>query len=392
MIKQIVTVTVMNLRSLPQRIGTAWVIVIGIATTVAVMVSVLAMAQGFADTIKGSARPDRAIVIRAGSEAELSSTLSRENTQTILNAPGVRHDTDGKPLASAEAVMVVALPQKTTGSRANVTLRGIGPDAMAMRPEQHLIAGRMFQPAVHELIAGKAAVAQFRGLELGSHLMFHDSEWTLVGIFANGGDAHESELQGDNETVLSAFHRNEFQSVTALLASPEAFDRFKATLTTDPTLTVAVERETEYYAAQSKYLVKLLNALAYIVGSIMALGACFGALNSMYSAVSTRMREIATLRAIGFGGFPIVISVMVESLLLSLLGSLLGSVVAWVMFNGNTVNTVGRNYALIVFHLSVTPSLLGTGVFVACVIGTVGGLFPAIRAARLPIAAALRII
>ena len=390
MIKQIVAVTSMNLRSLPQRIGTAWVIVIGIAVTVAVMVSVLAMAAGFQHTLKGTARADRAIVLRAGSQAELESTIDRENAQTIMDAPGVKKDEAGRPIASADAVVIVALPQKKDGADANVTLRGVGANAMKLRPEMHLIAGRMFRPAVRELIVGKSAAAQFKGLELGSRIAFRDSEWTVVGIYESGGDAHESELQGDVETVLSAYRRNGFQSVTVMLDSADAFDRFKGALTTDPTLKVGVQREADYYAAQSRNLSKLLNLLAYFVGGIMALGACFGALNTMYTAVSTRTREIATLRAIGFSGMPIVISVLVESLLLAILGSVIGSCAAWVFFNGNTVNTLGAGFSQVVFHLTVTASLVVSGIFVACTIGMLGGLLPAIRAARVPIATALR--
>ncbi|HEX7682685.1 MAG TPA: ABC transporter permease [Trinickia sp.] len=390
MIKQIVAVTSMNLRSLPQRIGTAWVIVIGIAVTVAVLVSVLAMAAGFQRTLKGTARADRAIVLRAGSQAELESTIDRQNAQTIMDAPGVRKDEAGRPIASADAVVIVALPQKKDNADANVTLRGVSANAMRLRPEVHLIAGRMFHPAVRELIVGKSAAAQFKGLDLGSRIAFRDSEWTVVGIFESGGDAHESELQGDVETVLSAYRRNGFQSVTVMLDSAAAFDRFKGALTTDPTLKVGVQREADYYAAQSRNLSKLLNLLAYFVGGIMALGACFGALNTMYTAVSTRTREIATLRAIGFSGMPIVISVLVESLLLSIVGSVIGSAAAWLFFNGNTVNTLGAGFSQVVFHLTVTTSLLVSGVFVACTIGMLGGLLPAIRAARVPIATALR--
>jgi putative ABC transport system permease protein len=390
MIKQIVAVTSMNLRSLPQRIGTAWVIVIGIAVTVAVMVSVLAMAAGFQHTLKGTARADRAIILRAGSQAELESTIDRENAQTIMDAPGVKKDEAGRPIASAEAVVIVALPQKKDGSDANVTLRGVGANAVKLRPEMHLIAGRMFRPAVRELIVGKSAAAQFKGLDLGSRIAFRDSEWTVVGIYESGGDAHESELQGDVETVLSAYRRNGFQSVTAMLDSADAFDRFKGALTTDPTLKVSVQREADYYAAQSRNLSKLLNLLAYFVGGIMALGACFGALNTMYTAVSTRTREIATLRAIGFSGMPIVISVLVEALLLAIIGSVIGSCAAWLFFNGNTVNTLGAGFSQVVFHLTVTASLVASGIVVACAIGMLGGLLPAIRAARLPIATALR--
>jgi putative ABC transport system permease protein len=390
MIQQIVAVTIMNLRSLPQRIGTAWVIVIGIAVTVAVMISVLAMAEGFTQTLKGTARVDRALVLRAGSEAELASTISRENTQTIMDAPGIQKNSAGRPIASAEAVVIVALPQKKDGADANVTLRGVGANARALRPEARLVAGRMYRPAVREIIVGKSAVAQFKGLDLGSRIAFRDSEWTVVGIFESGGDAHESELQGDVETVLSAYRRNLFQSVSVMLESPQAFDRFKAALTTDPTLKVSVERETNYYAAQSRNLSKLLNLLAYFVGGIMALGACFGALNTMYTAVSTRTREIATLRAIGFGGLPIVISVLAEAMLLALIGSVMGSAAAWLFFDGNTVNTLAAGFTQVVFHLTVTAPLVAAGVIMACLVGMLGGLMPAIRAAQLPIAVALR--
>ena len=390
MFKQMAAITSMNLRAIPQRMGTSWVIVIGIAVTVAVLVSVLAMVAGFSKTLSSTGRADRVIVLRGGSVAELSSTISRDNTTNIMDAPGVKKDADGKPIASAEMVAVVALPLKKTGTAANLTVRGIGPKAAVLRPEIHLVAGRMFQPAVRELIVGRSAEAQFQGVGIGSHITVRNSEWTVVGEFESGGDAHESELMGDIETVLSAFRRNLFQSVTVMLDSPEAFAQYKDKLTTDPTLTVDVEREPDYYAAQSKQLNKLLNFLAFGVGGIMAIGAIFGALNTMYSAVSARSLEIATLRAIGFGAGAVVVSVFVEALLLSLVGGLIGAAAAWLFFNGNTVNTLGANFTQVVFHLTVTPHLLVSGIIWACVIGVLGGLFPAIRAARLPVATALR--
>ncbi len=390
MFKQTTAITAMNLRSIPQRVGTSWVIVIGIAVTVAVLVSVLAMVDGFSKTLANTGRADRAIVLRGGSVAELSSTISRDNTITIMDAPGVKKDADGKPIASAEMVAVVALPQRRTGTAANVTVRGIGAKALELRPEIHIVAGRMFQPAVRELIVGHSAVTQFKGVDIGSHITFRNTDWTVVGEFESGGDAHESELMGDIETVLSAFRRNLFQSVTVMLDSPAAFAQFKDKLTTDPTLTVDVKREPDYYAEQSKQLNKLLNFLAFGVGGIMAIGAIFGALNTMYSAVSARSLEIATLRAIGFGAGAVVVSVFVEALLLSLVGGLIGAAAAWLFFNGNTVNTLGANFTQVVFHLTVTPHLLISGIIWACFIGVLGGLFPAIRAARLPVATALR--
>jgi len=391
MFKQIAAVTAMNLRSLPQRLGPLAVIVIGIAVTVAVLVSVQAMALGFQKTLGHTGRPDRAIVLRGGSEAELNSTMSRENTLTIMDAPGVRKDADGKPLASAEAVSIINLPLKTTGTVANVTVRGVGPRAFAVRPEIHLVAGRMFQPAVREIIVGTSAQKQFKGLELNSHIGFRDSDWTVVGVFESGGDAHQSELMGDVETVLSAFRHNLFNSVTVLLDSPAAFPAFKDRLTTDPTLTVEPQSEPAYYAKQSAQLSTILDFVAYFVGGVAAIGAMVGALNTMYTTVAARSLEIATLRAIGFNAGGVVVSVLVEALLLALIGAAVGALGSWVFFNGNTVNTLNNStFSQVVFQLNVGTGLLLGGVIWALVIGAIGGLFPALRAARQPVAAALR--
>lgn len=390
MFKQTSAVTAMNLRAIPQRLGTSSVIVIGIAGVVAVLVSVLAMATGFHKTVANAGREDRAIVLRGGSQSEINSVVSRDNALTVLDAPGVRRDADGKPIGTADVVTIVNLPKIADGADSNVTLRGTGAKFAALRPEFHLVEGRMFQPAVRELIVGVSASKQFRGVALGSRISFRESDWTVVGTFTTGGDAHESELIADAETVQSAFRRTAFQSVTVLLDSPAAFTGFKDHLTTNPTLTVDVKREPEYYAEQSKQLTTLLNFLAYFVGGIMAVGAMFGALNTMYSAVSARGVEIATLRAIGFGATPVVVSVFVEALLLALLGGAIGAALAWVFFNGNAVSTLGANFSQVVFRLTVTPGLIVAGLVLAIVIGVLGGLFPAIRAARLPVAAALR--
>lgn len=387
---QIAAVTVNNLRSIPQRAGIAAVIVIGIAVTVAVLVSVLAMAAGFGKTLANTGRADRSLVLRGGSQSELASTLSRDSALTISDAKGVRKGADGKPVVSAEMVAIVSLKQKNTGTKANVTLRGVGLKGFELRPEIKIIAGRNFRPAVRELIVGRAALAQFEGVALGRQLNLHNGDWTVVGVFDSNGDSHESELMADAETVLSAYRRNLFQSMTVMLESTQSFDTFKDQLTTNPTLSVDVQRETDYFAAQSKELSKLLLYIAYVVGGIMAVGAVFGALNTMYSAVSSRSLEIATLRAIGFGALPVVFSVFIESLLLALIGGVIGAAGAWLFFNGNAVNTLGSNFTQVVFQLTVTPGLALSGIVLACVVGLVGGLFPAIRAARLPIAAALR--
>jgi putative ABC transport system permease protein len=390
MFRQIGAVTLMNLRSVPQRWGTSLVIVVGIAGVVAVLISVLAMATGFRQTVAGSGRADRALVLRGGSESELSSSLSRDATLTIVDAPGVKKGDNGRPIGSAEAVVIVELPKKGSTTGANVTLRGVGSEAFALRPEIKLVAGRMFTPALHELIVGRSAQLQFQGLDLGSHLTIRGGDWTVVGMFESNGDSHESELLADADTVLSAYQRNLFQSVWVLLDSPQAFTGFKDALTANPTLSVEVKREPDYYAAQSKQLSTILTFVANFVGGIMAIGAVFGALNTMYSAVSARMVEIATLRAIGFGAFPVVISVFAEAVLLAFAGGVIGALLAWLFFNGDSVSTLGGNFTQIVFSLKVSSGLLVLGVVWAVAIGVIGGLFPAIRAARLPIATALR--
>ncbi len=390
LLKQISAVTLMNLRGVPRRLGASLVIVIGIAGVVAVLVSVLAMATGFSRTVAGTGRPDRAIVLRGGSDSELASSMTRAATLTIMDAAGVRKDAAGQPIGSAEAVVIVELPKISGGTGANVTMRGVGPQSGEVRPEIKLIAGRMFKPALHELIVGKAAQPQFRGLGLGDHIAFRDSDWTVVGVFESQGNSHESELLADADTVLSAYRRNLFQSVTVLLDSPESFTIFKDALTSNPTLSVDVKREPDYYAAQSNQLGVILSFVANIVGGIMAIGAIFGALNTMYSAVSARTVEIATLRAIGFGAFPVVISVFAEAVLLAVSGGILGAALAWAFFNGNSVSTLGGNFTQVVFPLTVSPGLLVLGVIWALAIGVIGGLFPAIRAARMPVAVALR--
>lgn len=389
-LKQIRAVTSIGFSTLPQRLGTSLVIVIGIAGVVGVLLSVLAMATGFQKTLSSTGKEDRALVLRGGSDSELASTISRENTLTILDAPGVRRNAEGKAIGSAEAIVIVDLPKKSNDAGSNVSMRGVGPLGLQARPEIHVVEGRMFSPGLREIIVGRGAQKQFKGLELGAKLELRGSEWTIVGVFESGGDSHESELIADGESVLSAYRRNLFQSVFVQLDSAAAFDAYKKALTGDPQLSVDVKREREYYADQSKGLSRVLSFVAYVVGGIMAVGALFGALNTMYSAVSTRSQEIATLRAIGFGNFPVVVSVMVEALVLSLVGALIGSALAWVFFNGNAISTLGANFTQVVFKLTVTPQLIVLGIIWACVIGVIGGLFPAVRAARLPVAAALR--
>src|SRR5712672_3500662 len=341
MFQQLTAVILMSLQTLPQRMGASSVIVIGIAGVVAVLVSVLAMGAGFRHTLADTGRPDRVIILRGGSDA-------------------------------------------------NVTLRGVGLKLAEVRPELKIAEGRMFRPAVRELIAGVGAAKQFRGLVVGSVLHLRNADWTVTGVFTSNGDVHESELLADVYTVGSSVERNGYSSAVALLTSAAEFTQFKDALTTDPQLKVDVQREPDYYAAQSKQLTQLINVVGKTVAIIMAIGAMFGALNSMYSAVAARGLEIATLRAIGFGALPVLLSVMIEALLLSLLGGVIGASLAWLFFNGHSVSTLGGAFAQVVFQLTVTRALIITGIVWACIIGLLGGLFPALRAARLPVAEALR--
>ena len=390
MFKQLFALTSMGLQTLPQRAGSSSVIVIGIAGVVAVLVSVLAMAAGFHHTVADNGRPDRVIVLRGGSDAELNSNLTRSDIDTIANAPGLAKDAEGKAVLSPELITVVNVPKIATGLDSNVTLRGVGLQVQKVRPELKIVEGRMFHPAVRELIAGAGAAKQFRGLTPGSVLHLRNADWTVTGLFTTNGDVHESELLADVDTVSSSLERSGYSSAVGLLTRASEFGTFKDALTTDPQLKVDVEREPEYYAAQSKQLTQLISIVGNTVAVIMAIGAMFGALNSMYAAVDARTLEIATLRAIGFGALPVLLSVMLEALALSLLGGVLGAALAWWFFNGHTVATLGGAFAQIVFQVTVTTSLMVTGLVWACSIGVLGGLFPALRSARLPVAEALR--
>ena len=390
MLKQLIAVISMSLQTVPQRLGASSVIVIGIAGVVAVLVSVLAMGAGFQHTLADSGRDDRVIILRGGSDAELNSNLTRTDIATISNAPGLAKDAAGKALLSSELVTVVNVPKLDTGTDANVTLRGVGLKLTEVRPEVKIVSGTMFRPAVRELIAGVGAAKLFRGLTVGSVLHLRNVDWTVTGIFSSNGDVRESELLADVDTVGSSVERTGYSSAVGLLTSAAAFTAFKDSLTSDPTLTVDVQREREYYAKQSAGLTKTINIVGTTVAVIMAIGAMFGALNTMYSAVAARGLEIATLRAIGFGAFPVLFGVMIESLLLSLLGGAIGASLAWLFFNGHTVSTLGAAFAQVVFSLRVTPTLIITGIVWACIIGLLGGFFPALRAARLPVAEALR--
>ncbi len=390
-LRQAAAITAINLRSIPQRLGTSLVICVGIAGVVAVLVTVLAMATGLKSTFASAARDDRAIVLRGGSLAEGLSTITRDDLIAIEAAPGIRRTGDGKPALSPEALLSVNLPRASDGHISAVSVRGLTPIATDVRPEITITEGRMFKPGLHEIVVGRSAHDQFAHLNVGDVAKFYNGDWTVVGRFESHGDLHESELLTDAATLMSAANRTVYSGVTVALDSPQSFDAFRQALLHDPSLKVDVQRETDYYEDQSKGISTLLGIVANTVGAIMAIGALFGALNTMYSAVSARTVEIATLRAIGFGSWPVVASVLVEAQALALIGALSGGAIAWTLFNGSTFST-GGSLGQVALQLHVGAPLIALGISWAAVIGFIGGLFPAIRAARMSVATALRIV
>ncbi|MEZ5333557.1 MAG: FtsX-like permease family protein [Thermoanaerobaculia bacterium] len=388
---QIVAVTLVNLKSLRRRLGSSVVAVLGFAGVVAVFVAVLSIAEGFRQVMSGRGADDVVIVLRGGSDTEMSSGLALEQTRVIEEAPGIARGAQG-PIASAELFVIVDLPKRSTGTDANVPLRGVEPGAFAVRPHVEIVEGRNFRPGRNEVIAGVAAAQQFAGLDVGNRLRWGENSWEVVGLFTADGSIAESEIWTDARVLQPAYRRDStFQSVYAKLESPEAFQGFKDALTTDPRLEVDVERESDYLASQSRVLRALVQTLGNLIALLMAIGATFGALNTMYSAVAARGREISTLRAIGFRGGSVVASVLVESLVLALVGGLLGGGLAYLAVDGYRTATINwQSFSQVAFSLAVTPRLLVAGITYALVMGFIGGFFPALRAARMPVAEGLR--
>lgn len=390
MFSQTFAIVALNLKNIPQRWASSLVIVIGLAGVVAVFCALLAMSSGFTATLESTGSPDNALIVRGGSQAELNSALLIDDATLIKLAPGIRKGADGKPLASAEIIVITELLRKgDTKNGANVTLRGVGPDAFALRPKLHIVAGRNFRPGLRELIVGQGVMRQFGGVELGKTLRMRGSEWTVVGVFESG-DSHDSEIWADAEIAQSTFNRRSYSSVLAGLENPGAIDTLKKALKADPRLNLDVQSEQEYFSSQTKQFRRTIGALAVVVTFIMALGAIFAALNTMYAAVAARTKEIATLRALGFGGFAVLVSVMIEAVLLSLAGGLVGATAAYVLFNDVSLSTLGQNFTQVVFAFKVTPVLVVIGLVIATVVGFVGGLLPAVRAARMRVTDALR--
>lgn len=390
-LSQVFSVTVFNLRTLPERKGAAITTAVGIAGVAIVFVGVLSIAEGFLAAMTVTGPEDVAIVLRSSADNEMTSGLSREETRLIADAPGVARTAEG-PLASAELFVMINIPKRSTGTDANVPLRGVGKAAMAVRGDFRILEGREFVPGRSEVIAGAGAAGAFAGLEVGKKLPVGQTEWEVVGIFSGGGGAAESEIWTDAAVLQPAFRRGDsFQSVYVKLESPQSFQQFKDALTTNPQLKVKALRQTEYLAEQSTMLTGFIKSIGFVIAALMALGALFGALNTMYSAVASRTREIATLRALGFGSSPIILSILIESLLLALTGGALGAGLAYFTFDGFKAATMNwQTFSQVAFAFMVTPKLMFGAILWAAGIGLLGGFFPAIRAARLPVAQALR--
>jgi len=390
-LSQIFALTVFNLRSIPERRGPILASVIGISGVVLVLVGVLSVAAGFRKAMVATGSPENVIILRSGSDSEMVSGLGREQTRLIADSPGIARDADG-PLASAELFVIINLPKRSTGTDANVSFRGVGPMASKVRGNIRMLEGRMYEPGRNEIVVGAGAASQFAGLELGRSLRIGQNDWSIVGIFSADGQLAESELWTDASVLQPAYHRGDtYQSMLLRLSSAGEFRTLKDALTTNPRLNVKVERLLDYNAAQSTTVTQFIQTLGVLIAGLMALGALFGALNTMYSAVAARTREIATLRALGFGGSPVIISVLLESMILSLVGGALGSVAAYFAFNGHQASTINwQSFSQVAFTFAVTPKLLVTAIVWAAFIGLFGGLPPAVRAARIPIATALR--
>ncbi|WP_233843519.1 ABC transporter permease [Dyella sp. 2HG41-7] len=391
--RQAASVTGVGVSTLKQRLGSSSVVVIGIAGVVGVLVALLAMGEGYAETLQKTGSTDTAIVMRGGSAAEVSSVLNHDSIVVIEQAPGVARDKQNKPIVSGEIVVAANLPVNdgTPGDEGSVQVRGVGEQAWALRPNAKIVAGRMFQPGMRELVVGQGAQRQFVGLQPGHEVKLGTQTWNVVGVFASG-DAYDSEIWGDANVIADTYRRGSSRtSVFAKLTDAKALDTFKAALASDPRLQVDVDTTLNYFSKQSEGMSKVMRIMGITVGSIMAIGAIFGALNTMFAAVAARAREIATLRAIGFRGVPVVVAVMLETMMLALLGGVVGGLLAWLIFNGWTASTLAAGTTgQLAFTFRVTPSLLWEGLKWALAIGFVGGLFPALRAARLPVTTALR--
>lgn len=393
LVSQVAAISVVSLRSIPQRLGASVAAAFGIAGVVAVMVGVLSIGQGFRKAMTTSGTDNGVLVMRSGADSEMNSGLSLDETRVIADSPEVGVF-DGQKAVSSELFVIINLPKRGTGTDANVPLRGVQSGAFAVRPKFRLVAGRNFEPGKNEMIVGVGAAREFANLEVGDRCEVGLNEWEVVGLFDSGGGIGDSEIWTDAAILQAAYRRGaSFQSVHLRLNSSDeaTYQSFKDSLTSDPRVNVKVMRQRDYYAEQSAVVSNLINVLGGVIALLMGMGAMFGALNTMYSSVSARTTEIATLRALGFGALPVVVSVLLESLFLSLIGGAVGGGFALVAFDGFQTATMNwQSFSQVTFAFDVTPELLAQGILYATLIGLIGGCFPAWRAARLPISAALR--
>jgi putative ABC transport system permease protein len=385
MLKQILAVVAMNFKSLSQRFWPSLVIIIGMACVVGVMLSMMSLTVGYVSSFTRAGDPGNALVFSTSAQSEAQSNLPRANLATVADAPAVAKDASGKPLADAEILINIPMVRKADGLDGTMLLRAVGPQGIALRPQFKLVEGRMFRPGARELVVGHAADGQFVGARLGDKVVLPDGEWPIVGVYTTKGDFLEGEFFADLDTAMTANKKTQYNAVLVHLAAPSSFETFRRAVTSNPALQAAVERQSAYYIRTTAQTAAVVNGTAYAIGTVMAIGALFGALNTMYAAVAARTREIATLRALGFGTTAVVISVIAEAMLLALIGALIGAAIAWICFDGNQ-----KALGAFVFNLTVSPGLILTGIIWAMVVGLIGGLFPSIRAARLPVATALR--
>lgn len=383
--KQIAAVLGMNFRDLKSRFWPSLVVVFGMACVVGVMLSMMSFGEGMVATFSNAGDPGRALILSLSAQAENGSSLTRNLLPLIVNKPGIARDAAGKPMADGEIFSFALMTRKTDGLPSNMTVRGVGAQSVAMRPKFKLVAGRMFRPGARELIVGHAAQGQFNNTNIGDKIIMQDGEWPIVGVFSMDEDVTESTFWADRDTLMGTAKHPNYNSILVRLTSPAAYDSFRKAVLADPSLPVTVERHSDYYTREQGQLNSFLGAVAFTVGGIMAIGATFGALNTMYAAVGNRARQIATLRALGFSTTPVVLSVLSEALFLTVLGALLGAAFAWICFNGSQTASGAS-----VFRLLISPHLVIIGLIWALVVGLIGGLLPSIRAARLPVAQALR--
>ena len=390
-VSQLRAVTAMNLRNLPARLGTSLVAVIGIGGVVAVLVSLLSMGEGFKAALDLSGRDDVALILRGGSSDELSSAFGRDQVNVIAAAPGIARDARGA-VVSPEFYTIVDLPMRSTGTEANVPFRGVSTRAPELREDFRLVAGRMFEPGKDEVIVGRGAFAQFGNVDLGREVVWGSQTWKVVGVFEAGGSVSESEVWTDLTVLQGVYRRgNSVQIVRVRLESPASLGVLERWLDADPRIDATVRTERDFYADQSRVLIAMIRYVGTTIALLMGIGAVFAALNTMYSAVSTRTREIATLRALGFGAAPVVVSVLLEAMVLGLLGGVAGGALVYAALNGYQASTLNfASFSQVTFAFTVTPGLLVTGLGYSLILGLVGGLLPALRAARLPVTEGLR--